>query len=178
MKIGIDIDGTINNLCESVLMIYNQDSNDNLQISDITEYYVENFAKPEYRKEFYKYYIDKRVWKLVKMDKMAQEYINKLNTDGHEIYFVTSTEPANIYKKSGWLQKHFPDINIRKRLIRCYNKQLLSGLDILVDDYEMNLIGGSYKKILLDKPWNQNTDDRYFGLFRVNNWKEIYEILS
>ena len=178
MKIGIDIDGTINNLCEAVLTIYNQDSGDNLQISQITEYYVENFVKPEFKKDFYKYYTDKRVWKLVKMDISAKEYITKLDFDGNEVYFVTSTEPENLFKKSGWLQRNFPSINIRKRLIRCYNKQLLSGLDVLIDDYDKNLIGGTYKKILINKPWNQNIDDRYFSINRVDNWKEIYELLS
>lgn len=178
MKIGIDIDGTINNLCEAVLTIYNQDSGDNLQISQITEYYVENFVKPEFKEDFYKYYTDKRVWKLVKIDEVAKEFITKLDSERHEIYFVTSTEPENLFKKAGWLQRHFPSIDIRKRLIRCYNKQLLSGLDILVDDYDKNLIGGSYKKILIDRPWNQNSDDRYFSLFRVNNWEEVYNLLS
>ena len=174
MKIGIDIDGTINNLCEAVLTIYNQDSGDNLQISQITEYYVENFVKPEFKEDFYKYYTDKRVWKLVKIDEVAKEFITKLDSERHEIYFVTSTEPENLFKKAGWLQRHFPSIDIRKRLIRCYNKQLLSGLDILVDDYDKNLIGGSYKKILIDRPWNQNSDDRYFSLFKLNFSLEIF----
>lgn len=35
MIIGIDIDGTINNLGETVLKIYNRDSGDNLQMKDI-----------------------------------------------------------------------------------------------------------------------------------------------
>ena len=178
MKIGIDIDGTINNLCEAVLIIYNHDSGDNLSVFDITSYYVENFVKPEFKNNFYKYYTDKRVWKLVKINELAKEIIKKLDSEKHEIYFVTSTEPENLFKKSGWLQRHFPSIDIRKRLIRCYNKQLLSGLNVLVDDYEKNLIGGSYKKILINKPWNQNIDDRYFSINRVENWKDIYDLLS
>lgn len=178
MKIGIDIDGTINNLCEAVLIVYNQDSGDCLFPIDITEYYVENFVLDKYKKDFYKYYLDKRVWKLVKVDEQAQRIIKLLHEKENEIYFVTSTEPENIYKKSKWLQRNFPFINIRKRLIRCYNKQLLSGLDVLIDDYDKNLIGGNYKKILINKPWNQNIDDKFFSLFRVNNWEEIYNLLS
>lgn len=178
MIIGIDIDGTINNLCEAVLNIYNQDSGDTLDVSQITEYYVENFVKESYKNDFYKYYVDKRVWKLVKIDETSKEIIEKLHKDGHEIYFVTSTEPENIYKKSEWLKRNFPQIDIRKRLIRCYKKQLLSGLDILIDDYEKNLIYGRYKKILIDKPWNQHIFDEHYNIFRVKNWKEVYSQIN
>ena len=178
LKIGIDIDGTINNMCECVLKVYNEDSGDNLKVEDITNYYIENFVKEEYKKDFHKYFVDKRVWKQVEIDREAKEYIAKLNSDGHIIYFVTSTEPENISKKASWLQKEFPDINIRKRLIRCYNKQLLSGLDMLVDDYEKNLIGGNYLKALLDKPWNRNVEAYRCNMARVYNWKQLYDVIT
>ena len=54
LKIGIDIDGTINNMCECVLKVYNEDSGDNLKVEDITNYYIENFVKEEYKKDFHK----------------------------------------------------------------------------------------------------------------------------
>ena len=47
MKIGIDIDGTINNLCEAVLSVYNEDSGDNLTVESINEYFMEKFVKEE-----------------------------------------------------------------------------------------------------------------------------------
>lgn len=179
LKIGIDIDGTINNMCECVLKVYNEDSGDNLKVENITDYYIENFVKEEYKKDFYKYFTDKRVWKQVEINQEAKEYITKLNSDGHTIYFVTSTEPENIYKKANWLQREFPDINIRKRLIRCYDKQLLSGLNILIDDYDKNLMNGDYAKILLDKPWNRNfeNDDKY-DFFRAIDWFIIYKVIQ
>lgn len=176
-KIGIDIDGTINNMCECVLKVYNEDSGDNLKVEDITDYYMEKFVKEEFKKNFHKYFVDKRVWKQVEINKEAKEYISKLNSEGYTVYFVTSTEPENISKKASWLQREFPDINIRKRLIRCYNKQLLSGLDILVDDYSKNLVDGNYVKILLDKPWNRDVDDCRCSIRRANNWKDIYILI-
>lgn len=174
MIIGIDIDGTINNLCESVLSVYNEDSGDNLTVNDITEYYIENFVKPEYKEGFHRYFVDKRVWKRVSIDEEARKYIISLHEAGHEIYFVTSTEPDNVKKKAGWLQKYFPMINIRKRLIVCHNKQLLSGLTVLVDDYDKNLTGGHYHKLLLDKPWNQNVNEDETGIARCMSWSDVY----
>lgn len=178
MIIGIDIDGTINNLCESVLSVYNEDSGDNLTVDDITEYYIENFVKPEYKEGFHRYFMDKRVWKRVSIDEEARKYIIALHEKGHEIYFVTSTEPENVKKKAGWLQKNFPMINIRKQLIVCHNKQLLSGLTVLVDDYGKNLIGGHYHKLLLDKPWNQNVNEDETGIVRCISWSDVYRNLE
>lgn len=175
MIIGIDIDGTINNLCESVLSVYNEDSGDNLTVDDITEYYIENFVKPEYKEGFHRYFVDKRVWKRVSIDEEARKYIIALHEKGHEIYFVTSTEPENVEKKAGWLQKNFTMINIRKQLIVCHNKQLLSGLTVLVDDYDKNLTGGHYHKLLLDKPWNQNVNEDETGIARCMSWSDVYD---
>ena len=36
MIVGIDIDNCLNNLCEAVLSVYNEDSGDSLKQSDIT----------------------------------------------------------------------------------------------------------------------------------------------
>ena len=36
MTIGIDIDNVLNNLCEAVLSVYNEEADDNLKVSDIT----------------------------------------------------------------------------------------------------------------------------------------------
>ena len=54
MTIGIDIDNVLNNLCEAVLSVYNEEADDNLKVSDITKYNIENFVKPQYKDGFYK----------------------------------------------------------------------------------------------------------------------------
>ena len=68
-------------------------------------------------------------------------------------------------------------MDIRKRLIICHNKQLLSELTFLIDDYQKNLLNGKYKKIILSYPWNIDFDCNSNGIFRANNWKEIYDII-
>lgn len=55
-----------------------------------------------------------------------------------------------------------------------HTKQLLSELDVLVDDYENNLIDGNYSKILLNYPWNNGINDERYGIIRCNDWREIY----
>ena len=67
MIIGIDIDGTINNLGETVLKIYNRDSGDNLQMKDIKKYHIENYVKPQYKDNFYKYFSSGEVWRQIEL---------------------------------------------------------------------------------------------------------------
>ena len=48
------------------------------------------------------------------------------------------------------------------------------GVDILIDDYEMNLINGSYFGILMDYPWNRNFDDASDDkIYRVFDWTQV-----
>jgi 5'(3')-deoxyribonucleotidase len=50
---------------------------------------------------------------------------------------------------------------------------LLSEIDVLIDDFYDNLIGGKYSKIVLDYPWNRNYDDDKHFVHRCKDWFEI-----
>lgn len=178
MIIAIDVDNVLNNLCEAVLSVYNEDSGDSLSPFSIHSYYIDNYVKPTYRKTFKHYFCDKRVWKRIKLIKDCQQYVAALFREGHTILFVTSTGPENLKKKANWLQRNFPYINIRKSLFSCPVKQYMEGIDILIDDAAYNLVGAKYKGIILDYPWNQDfiTDNKQF--FRANNWGEIHRIIT
>src|SRR5574344_1551205 len=164
MKILIDVDNIIGNLCDAVLSVYNEDSGDNLCSNDITSYYNDNFKH---------YFLDKRVWKRMKYVDGCREYIAKLFNDGHDIYFCTKTEMKNAPKKESYLQRTFPYINIRKKLIVCSDKTMIRA-DVLIDDCLDNFGGEDYS-IVLDYPWNRNTNNG--NIMRAYSWKEIYEIL-
>lgn len=178
MIIAIDVDNVLNNLCEAVLSVYNEDSGDSLNLFSIRSYYIENYVKPAYRKTFKNYFINKAVWKRIKLIKDCQQYVAALFREGHTILFVTSTEPENLKKKANWLQRNFPYVDIGKSLFSCPIKQYMEGIDILIDDAAHNLEGAKYKGIILDYPWNQDfvTDNKQF--FRARNWKEIYETIK
>jgi len=173
MKILIDVDNIIGNLCDAVLSVYNEDSGDNLCSENITSYYIESFVKPQYKDNFKHYFLDKRVWKRMKYVDGCREYIAKLFNDGHDIYFCTKTEMKNAPKKESYLQRTFPYINIRKKLIVCSDKTMIRA-DVLIDDCLDNFGGQDYS-IVLDYPWNRNTDDE--DIIRASSWKEIYNII-
>ena len=159
MRVLCDIDGIVNNLPEAVLEVYNEDWNDNLTINDIREYHIEKFVKPEARDDFYKYFTDKRVWKKIKpINVEAVQWL----IDNTEFYFCTSTEPFNLYKKERWIKRNFTNIDTRKQLIRCHNKQLVKA-DILIDDCTKNLVGGSYEGVCIAYPYNTDYKGRRFS---------------
>ena len=152
LRIGVDIDSVVNDLSAAVLEVYNEDSGDNLTISDITDYMIEKFVKPEYKESFHKYFVDKRVWKRIKpINIKAVQWL----IDNHDVYFVTATEIENLEPKKRWLLKHFTNIDLRKRLVRLYDKQLFS-CDFLIDDSIKNLNGThDYISVCIDMPYNQ-----------------------
>lgn len=178
MIIGVDVDNVIVTLCKAVLDVHYEDTGERLEVSDIKDYYIEKFVSPQYRPNFYKIFLDKRVWKRVELLPGCVETIRKLHDAGHQIFFVTATEPENITKKAGFLQRTFPFIDVRKHFISTHCKQMIK-LDVLIDDYQSNIIGADYKAIMFDYPWNRNIDeDKYLNMFRVRGWQDVFETVK
>ena len=174
LLIGIDIDNVINNLAESLLNVFNADTGESVKLTDIKSYYIERWVDAKYTNKILSLFSDKRGWKQISLIEHCRTFIQKLVEDGHRVVFVTATDSSNVAKKFNWLSRNFPFIDIKKNLIVIHTKQLLSSLDVLVDDYENNLIDGNYAKILLSYPWNSGISDDRYGIIRCNNWIEIY----
>lgn len=178
MVIACDVDNIICSTTQSVLNVHFENTGEKLQLEDIKSYYIENYISEDYREDFYKIFLDKRVWKGIDILPNCVEVIKKLHDKGHSIHFVTATEMLNAPKKVRFLQRTFPFLNVRKRFITTQNKQMIK-CDVLIDDYEKNLIGGDYHGILMNYPWNANFDDaEYDNIIRVNDWTEIEPVVD
>lgn len=186
MIIGIDCDNVLNNLTEELLKLYNRDSGDNLQMQDILRYRIDDFVVPEYKERIKDYFLDKEVWKNIKLIEESQYYVGRLVNDGHRVMVVTATEPHNFYKKEGWLKRNFPELDLRNNLICIKNKQLLK-IDVLIDDYSKNLsdvtddygnhITADYIRICFDYPWNHAFKDDGLKNFKRSCWEDIYSLI-
>ena len=178
MIIGIDVDNTIVNTTSCVIAQHYADTGEKLTLDDIKTYYIENYVSDDYKDDFHLIFLKKEMWKRVQVLPNCVEVIKRLHDRGDSIYFVTSTEPQNVAKKARFLQRTFPFLDIRKRLITTHCKQMI-GVDILIDDYEMNLINGSYFGILMDYPWNRNFDDASDDkIYRVFNWLQVEPMIE
>ena len=171
MIIGIDIDGTVNTLPEAVLEIYNERHGTNYTVDDIHTYRIEDNI-PCDPDEIKNMFLDKEVWKRVKVIPEAVEYIKKLYEDDHKIYFVSATLLDNVPKKASWLRRNFSFLNIESCFIPIKDKHLLD-LDLLIDDCTDNLRKWQrYKGIVYDRPWNQDCKSP-----RAKSWEEIYNMM-
>lgn len=178
IKLGVDIDNVICSTTQTVLDVYYENTGERLQLSDIKTYNIEDYVSEEYKEEFYRIFLDKRVWENVEILPNCAEIIKQLHNTGHDIYFVTATEPANIYKKFELLCCTFPFINVKERLIATQHKQMTK-LDILIDDCVDNVIGGDYYGILFDYPWNHNFDDASDDkIYRVFDWAQVEPMIE
>ena len=99
----------------------------------------------------------------------------KVLNEHYELYIVSSaTEfPLSLTEKMLWLNKHFPFLTW-KQVVLCGTKEIVSG-DIMIDDHFKNLDPFKGRTLLFTQPHNINRHDHHHN--RVNNWKEISEIL-
>lgn len=94
----------------------------------------------------------------------------------HDIYFVTAGHPYTAAARDDWLSMHFGFYR-SSHLIVCREKRLLN-VNVLIDDYENNLIGGMYHKIMMDKPWNRHVATNLYNINRIFDWNEVPKIIE
>jgi 5'-nucleotidase len=171
LKIGIDLDDTINNLVFVWLSRYNSDYNDNLKIDDIKSWDVGSYSK--IGKDFYKYLGDEKLFKSLDINKGAAEVI-KILCEVHEVYIVTANASYNkgvCDDKVNFIKKYMPFFEI-KNIIFIQNKSLLN-LDILIDDGLHNFEGFKGIKIVFDRPWNRVYNEEHY---RIKSWDELTKL--
>lgn len=182
IKIGIDIDNVVFSTTQAVLDVHYENTGERLCLSDIKTYCIENYVSEEYKKDFYRNFLNKRVWKKAELLPNCVDTIRQLHDIGHEIYFVTATGTMNIHKKFELLRRTFPFIEVEKRLIVTQCKQMIK-LDVLIDDCIDNLVGADYFGILFNYPWNENYEGSILNnngetIERVDSWSEIPNVIS
>ena len=164
MKIGIDLDDTINNLVDVWIEWYNKDYNDNVKIEDIKSWDIGDYTK--IGKDFYKYLGDELLFKALSIKDGAANIIEKL-CEQHEVYIVTANASYNrgvCDDKVSFIKNKMPFFPI-KNIIFINNKSLLD-LDVLIDDGLHNFEEFKGWRIVFDRPWNQKFDgwdSRIFG---------------
>ena len=188
MKVAVDIDNVLVDTSRAVIDYINERIPINLKMEDIHDYYIEKALPEQYRWVIKFAFEDKEMWKKVKVIPEAVEYLRKLYDEGHEIYFVTSSLPSNLYKKIKHLERNldfFPKNYIKKYTINTSIKQIIRA-DVLVDDCLQNFVGDrEYFGICYKYPWNQWRQDRADlirnlyenGFCYADNWQEIYKLI-
>ena len=175
--IGVDIDGTINNLMEKTIEMYNNRYGTHYTIDDCTNYDFNQCFPHEVADKFKEFFTCKELWDSLSPVKNSQWALKKFVEKGYDVYLTTATNPINFSWKIAWLKRYFPFIP-EGNVIRINNKGLLN-VDVLIDDCVDQLISNIHcHRICVDRPWNQDVWDEVYGFNRCGNWNEIYEVVN
>ena len=170
----VDMDDTIENLLPAWAEWLNKKHGTSVNADDITGWDVQKFFPSLTKDEIYApLYLDE-FWGTVQPKEDAIHHLARLNELGFTLYICTNSNYQTICRKLEYIiDRYFPFISWWN-VITIRNKQLINA-DILVDDGVHNLIGGSYKKILMTASHNKDFDASGNGMVRVNNWQEAYD---
>lgn len=176
-RVGFDINNTIDNYIQVLLEVYNKRYNDNLLYENITDYNVVKFIKSECS-DFWKEFSNDENLSKLKLQDGVKDVINYCY-ENFELRFITAIFPINnncdfFYN---FLKNNF-DWMETKHFVRLEDKQEYN-VDLLIDDYLANLIGGNYAKIIRICPWNKNISTRRNKMFRIDQWdKDSINIIN
>lgn len=111
-------------------------------------------------------------FRTMNVNENSQEVLEKLNKK-YELFIVSAAIefPQSLTEKLSWLAEHFPFLTW-KQIVFCGSKAVVHG-DYMIDDLPRNLKTFNGEKLIYTAPHNTHVKD----FKRVNNWREIDELL-
>ena len=177
MIIVCDVDGTLNNLMDVTVDMYNAKYDASYTIDDITTYNLEDCFDLSVAKNMKLILNDPNVWDKVKPLHGSQEAIKKLISSGHQVYLATDNNPSTYGEKVAWIEQFYPIVDSSK--IICIKDKWMLKADIMIEDCLENLLAKPYyDRILMDCPWNQHVHDDVYGIHRCFNWDSIVGVVN
>lgn len=169
----VDMDDTIENLIPAWVEWLNNKHGTNVKPDDVTDWNMQKFYPELSVDEVYApLYVDE-FWTTIEPKQDAIFYLSKINDMGFNLYICTNSNYKTIRcKLEHIIDQYFPFISWNQ-IINIAHKQLINA-DILVDDGIHNLVGGSYRKILMTAYHNRDYDAHSNGMVRVHNWKDAF----
>lgn len=175
LKILFDADDVAEMLLGSWLSLLNNRYDTSVSIDDVTDWNV-SLAFPTLTKEqIYGALQDDELWANLTPMPGAQEYLQRLYDEGHELYMVTATDYRTCRVKIERILELFPFLDT-DHIIIAHNKQMVMG-DVLIDDGPHNLVGGKYFRILFDQPHNRGFNEKKYGMYRASSWEQVYKLI-
>lgn len=182
-KILVDMDDVI--CLHGFMGIVNEFLKTEYTEDDAKSYYINDLVPKEKMNDWIDFFKKKNVYDYMELNQDVQEVLKKIN-DKYELYILTayifrddpSISGMQLKNKFDYLQKNLPFIN-PERYIFLSDKSLINA-DIRIDDSIKNLEGPAKMKLLFTAYHNKNINEEELNnknIKRVNNWKEIEQIL-
>lgn len=178
LTILLDCDDTISTFMETCINKYNEIYGTNHSINEINGWYVDGI----FEHGLWSIFDKTDVLQHMPIKDGALDTIKKWHDMGHKIVIVTGVTSTKAYEnKIRWvkligLEPYIYDV------IPTRHKELING-DIFIDDNPVYLqewqeICGNANKLCLLMTAQHNKDKTYDNFIRVDNWKEIDDILN
>lgn len=171
MTILVDIDSTITNFGEMLLLANNQLHNTNYLYTDITSYdwFDRTFSNPWKPTEYQCF------WNTVEVNPVAVTAIERWIRQGHKVYLCTASHFNDMlgYKIRKTLEAFNPDIINERNIIIAQYKSAIMG-DVMIDDFPGNLYSFNGTRICYAQPWNRH----YIGSLRFSDWDKINGVIQ
>lgn len=172
MVLCIDIDDVICPLQETVIKLFNERFGSNYTLKNFTEYNIMNVLPLQDGSVMKGMYGEPGLYNKIKPLPGAQEGLQKLINDGHQVYLVSAAVPKTYGEKVEFIHRYFPFIDDGH--IVCMKHKWMFKCDVMIEDnYETLTAKPYYHRILMDKPWNQSAKDYVYDIHRCYNWDDI-----
>ena len=176
LTVLIDMDDVLEDLLPAWVEYLNEKYNCAVRPSNITGWTMADFFPDVPRQSVYDALLDDKLWRRACPKQGAQEYVQRLVDDGHQVFVVTASHYKTVpIKMEDILFKYFPYLTWDNVIITS-RKQMIRG-DVLVDDGTHNLTGGEYRAILMDAPHNRSFDEKAIGAVRAMDWNDVYRFI-
>lgn len=174
-RILIDMDDTITNFLEEVIIEYNRIYGTNHSINEITEWVIPS----SFEYGLFSVFEQSDILTTITPKLDSIEYINKWIDEGYDVFIVSDCcNCADSYgEKLEWLETHIPKFDL-SHFIPCKNKYVIQG-NILIDDNLDNLNKWSLNNpyghdLLMTAQHNKQIQDER----RINSFKEADDYIK
>lgn len=172
MTIMVDIDDTICNMQQTAINIFNSRYGTSYTLDDFHDYDVMNCMPVKDATKMLEIYGESGFYNTVRPLKGAQEGLQKLINDGHQVYLVTNAIPQTYNEKIEFVNRYFPYID-NAHIVAMKHKHLFR-CDVMIEDCMQNLLAKPYyHRVCFNQPWNQSNKDYVYDIYRCYNWNDI-----
>lgn len=173
-RIAIDMDDVLADATQRIIELYNKNLGTNFNKTDFDTFdWHELIVPEEYLSKVRNILFEPGFFASLAVIPDSVEVVKKLQKK-YEVFIVSAAMefPNSLLEKSQWLDKHFPFIHWKNRVM-CGDKSIIAA-DIIIDDHTKNLENFKGElPLLYDAPHNRKITDYQ----RVTNWKEIETLL-
>lgn len=177
MIIACNINNILCNLQEVVVNLFNERYGTHYTLNNFTEYDVMNILPTSEAVEMQAMYGETGLYNLVKPLIGSQSSLQKLISDGHQVYLVTDAIPKTYGEQVEFIHRYFPFIDDSH--IVAIKHQHLFRCDVLIADNLSSLLAKPYyHRICFNYPWNESKKDYIYDIHRCYNWDDVIAAIN